>query len=72
MSELPDSIALIWSYEDVIERAIQTESEDIPTPHQAREILQLVESNHDCNYGVTGDTIDYTAMTYFEGLGNES
>jgi hypothetical protein len=57
--ESGDAIALIWQIEDVI-----NEGKEIGitvTPEQAREVLEEVESNHDCTMGVSWESIR-TAM----------
>jgi hypothetical protein len=35
------------------------------TPDQAWEVLQAVERQHDCNYGITWDTLGITADELF-------
>ena len=52
-------IAIIWSTEDV-----HQERPDL-TDDQAWEVLQQVESCHDCNYGITWDTLTCVANYLF-------
>ena len=54
--EWKDNIAIVWSTEDVIERA--KEQKIKVTKSKAREVLQSMLRGHDCNYGITWDTID--------------
>ena len=58
-----DQIAIRWCFEDIISRAEEMvecgRNETIPTEDEARDILKAMEHNHDCNYGITWDTIDY-------------
>ena len=54
----PDKIAIIWSVEDVIDRAQENHEIEISLD-QARVILHSMEKYHDCEYGITWGTIDY-------------
>lgn len=45
--------AIEWSAADVLDRATWEMSED-----QAQEILEEIIDNHDCNLGITWETID--------------
>jgi len=62
--ESKSMLLIEWSTEDVISRAkdLQEWNPDephiIPTEEQAIEILSKMDNNHDCNYGITWDTID--------------
>jgi hypothetical protein len=56
---LGGQIAAIWSVEDV-----QQERPNL-TEDQAWEVLQRVEHYHDCNYGITWDTLRLTADALF-------
>ena len=61
MSKLPDQIKIMWHKDDVLGRAeaLAIECTDL----QARKILQLMSKNHDCNSGISWDTIDYYLET---------
>jgi hypothetical protein len=48
---------IYWHPVDIIERAKQMEYRE-PTYEEAEEILDTMIRNHDCNYGITWDTID--------------
>jgi hypothetical protein len=50
-----DKIQIVWQVDDVLEKA--KEDGVKITKEQAYEVLGLVERNHDCNYGITWDTI---------------
>lgn len=52
-------IADIWGIEDV-----QSIRPDL-NPERAWEVLVLVKDNHDCNYGITWETIKITANDLF-------
>jgi len=49
-------IAIVWDIDDVIAKA--KEREIVVTEEQAFEILTSMKSQHDCNYGITWETID--------------
>lgn len=51
-----DQIALVWGIGDIIERAKQNKKRI--GVKKARKILQDIARNHDCNYGVSWDTLD--------------
>jgi hypothetical protein len=53
----PDKIAIIWSVEDVIDRAEDCHEMGVSI-EQSREVLRKMEHYHDCNYGLTWGTID--------------
>jgi len=55
-------MVLVWSFEDVIERA-KGRGLKVPTIKQAIEILRLCDHNHDCNIGMTWDVIDFNYDT---------
>ena len=55
-------IAIIWSTEDVIEFASQDGIKI--TEEEAMEILGDIDHRHDCNYGVTWDTLSYCINDY--------
>jgi chromosomal replication initiation ATPase DnaA len=50
-----NTISIVWSIEDVTEQA-RKDGKEI-TEDQAREILQMMKDNHDCNFGITWETI---------------
>jgi hypothetical protein len=52
-----DFISIVWSKGDVIQRA--EENDIIISDDNAKEVLRLLESEHDCNIGITWDLIDY-------------
>jgi hypothetical protein len=52
-------IAVIWSIEDV-----QQERPDL-NADQAWEVLQRVEDLHDCNYGITWESLNMAADDLF-------
>jgi len=52
-----DHVAVvIWTQEDVVERA--NERNMTISPAEAQEILDLMDRKHDCSIGITWDTID--------------
>lgn len=57
------SIALTWNIVDVQTKAKEEYEVDI-TDECAFQILQEIERCHDCNNGVTYDTLDYSIETY--------
>ena len=50
-----NTISIVWSIDDVMEQAKQDEKEI--TEDQARKVLKMMKDNHDCNYGITWETI---------------
>ena len=52
-----DRIAVSWSAQDMIDRAKSQFGRRI-SKKKACEILQDILSHHDCEYGITWDTID--------------
>lgn len=60
-----DSIASIWSIDDVYTVAEEREYGEV-TEQQAKEVLQSVEHNHDANYGINWDTLADTLYTILE------
>lgn len=50
-----DKIAITWNAEDVIGYA--KIHKKVVTEEQARDILQTMLQKHDCEYGITWDTI---------------
>jgi hypothetical protein len=52
-------IAVIWSVEDVQENRPDLSDDE------AWEVLQAVKHDHDCNYGITWDTLEMTASNLF-------
>lgn len=57
MSNYPEKISIVWSYEDVLLRA-ESNGTKI-TKDQACEILSEMDSKHDANCGISWDTIDF-------------
>lgn len=55
----PDRISIKWGVEDVF-----SVIEGI-TDEEARQVLSAVESGHDCNYGISWDTVTDTALVMF-------
>ena len=52
MTNLPDEINISWHFTDV------QEQDDTLTNDEARQILQLMQRNHDANIGINRDVID--------------
>ena len=52
MNQLPDEINISWHFTDV------QEQDDTLTNDEARQILQLMQRNHDANIGINRDVID--------------
>jgi hypothetical protein len=52
----PDWMTEHWHIDDVIEQA-ENNGEQL-TIGQAREVLRLIEKNHDCEVGINWDVID--------------
>jgi len=50
--------AILWQWVDVIDRAEET-GQPIPTKEEAKEIIRVMIDDHDCNNGITWNTIDY-------------
>ena len=50
-----NTISIVWGIDDVMEQAKQDEKEI--TEDQARKVLKMMKDNHDCNYGITWETI---------------
>lgn len=55
--EKRDLAVVVWSWIDVHDRAEEVEVEI--TEKQAKAIIRNIHRMHDCNYGITWDTIDY-------------
>lgn len=56
---MKDEITITWHIDDVKEvRADLTDD-------QARQVLQYVDRYHDCNYGITWETLDNAAFELF-------
>lgn len=56
--DLSDKIRIVWCVEDVI--SIAKEDGKNVSREQAFEILKILQRDHDCNYGITNETIqDY-------------
>lgn len=57
--ELEDEIcSIIWTKEDIVDRA-KDQGNKVPSKERLSEIINLMDKNHDCNYGITWETIDY-------------
>lgn len=55
-------IAIVWSAQDIMNRA---EDNDIDiTEEQAKDILNSILEKHDCEQGITWDTIDLAIQEY--------
>jgi len=65
-TKLCDFINIKWCIDDVIWRGKDMDKKI--TKSQAREILSLLESEHDANIGINWETIDYWTDYYFEDL----
>ena len=63
-------IGLIWSIEDV-KSLVETDYQDTISDEDAWDILESVEQNHDCNYGVTWDNLHWEIKNYFENKEEE-
>lgn len=70
MSKLPDSISITWHIDDVLQQAADDEVEI--TEDEAREILQLLESEHDANVGINWEVISIWISTYMRDKKNEA
>jgi hypothetical protein len=55
-------IKIVWTLSDVLDIAAEMDFEI--TDEQGCEILLNIEHNHDCNYGVTWDTLKYWVGMY--------
>lgn len=62
-----DKIALVWQAGDVIENAEQ-QGKDV-SKEQAIDILQDILRHHDCQYGVSWNTINDTMDNILQGDG---
>lgn len=51
------AIALIWDIEDVIQQAKDNDFK-VPTEAEAIDILASMYRQHDCNHGITWETIN--------------
>jgi len=58
-----------WSYMDVQGQA-ESRGMKIPSREESIDILESMESNHDCNTGITWDAIDYELDEWI--IGEES
>jgi hypothetical protein len=56
-----NQIAVVWDAEDVIGQAemLFDEGDSVPTMKEARDIIERIKRNHDCNYGISWETINY-------------
>jgi hypothetical protein len=62
----PDAISIVWGYEDVIGQA--RTHDIIVTPDEARGILQDMKDGHDCNNGITWETINAHVWATEKGM----
>lgn len=58
-------IAIVWSIEDV-----QGQDETL-TDEEAMNVLDMLENKHDCNYGISWDTIDDTIANLYPNGGTK-
>ena len=49
---------ICWSKEDFLDRALEAHGYDLYTEDEAQEDLEEMIEKHDCNYGITWDTLD--------------
>ncbi len=59
-----DKIAIVWGTEDVKSTMADWHDVEVDTisDEMALEVLQTVFENHDCNYGISWETIRATAL----------
>lgn len=59
-NELPDEINISWHIDDVKSREgeLQDDLVEPLTDNECRQVLANVKKHHDCNIGVTWETID--------------
>ena len=57
-------IGIFWNITDVIERA--EDKGHVLSENEAMQILKSLKYSHDCNYGITWETID-AEIANFEG-----
>ena len=55
--ETEDDLFIKWHSSDVLYRAVGT-GQKKPTVQQRREVLQLLRNTHDCNDGITWESLD--------------
>jgi hypothetical protein len=48
-----------WKAEDFLDRALEAHGYDLYTEDEAQEDLEEMIDSHDCNYGITWNTLDY-------------
>jgi hypothetical protein len=51
-----DKIAIVWGTEDVI--GLAKEQKKVITEEQARQVLDAALQDHDCEYGITWETLN--------------
>ena len=62
--ELPDTITIVWSTDDVAERCRQL---DVAlTFDEQREVLRLLDHHHDATVGISWDVMDIHIQTVCE------
>lgn len=52
-------IAIVWDADDIIDRAADTHPDLEVSYEEAIDIIEQMKRRHDCNLGITWDTIDY-------------
>jgi len=55
-NKLPDTIEISWHYLDVLQQAKEIGVKC--SKQRAKKILQVMKSKHDCNFGITWETIN--------------
>lgn len=61
MNQLADEISITWHFTDI------QSVDDSLTNDEARQILQLIERNHDANIGISWETIE-AWINYFKTI----
>lgn len=55
-----DKCVVIWGIEDIKNRAQENYGHDVVISDKlALQIIEKMQHNHDCNHGITWETIDY-------------
>ena len=57
-----DRVAVVWQSDDILEKAEELGIQ--LTKQQVRDILQVLIDKHDCEHGITWDTIEYAVEEY--------
>ena len=70
--DLNDVFLIEWNIEDIIVRAKDLNENNpdykVPNSDQARDILDILDHCHDCNYGITWDHLDDATSTYMKSI----